>query len=153
MGAAYFYHLTRQSLDEALPMLLSRSLQNGWRVTVRGMRAPMLEHLDQRLWQRGRPEDFLPHGMAGGEHDARQPILLTTGAGVPNDAQCLMAVDAADVSVDEVNGLERVCIIFDGNDHDQLTHARGQWKALTDSGCSAQYWSQEGGGWQKKAEK
>ena len=30
--------------------------------------------------------------------------------------------------------------------------ARGQWKALTGAGLSAQYWSEESGRWQKKAE-
>ena len=32
-------------------------------------------------------------------------------------------------------------------------HARVQWKTLTDAGCSAQYWSEESGRWEKKAEK
>ncbi|MCW8843703.1 MAG: DNA polymerase III subunit chi, partial [Rhodobacteraceae bacterium] len=30
---------------------------------------------------------------------------------------------------------------------------RGQWKSLTDAGCAAQYWSEESGRWEKKAEK
>ena len=152
MGAAFFYHLTRSSLDEALSLLIDRSLGNGWRVAVRGTEAGRLEWLDQKLWM-GPEEQFLPHGMAGGAHDALQPVLLTTGAERPNDAACLMAIDRADVAPDEVNMLDRVCIVFDGYDHDQLTHARGQWKSLTEAGCSAQYWSEESGRWEKKAEK
>ena len=31
MGAAYFYHLTRQPLEATLPMLLEKSLGAGWR--------------------------------------------------------------------------------------------------------------------------
>jgi DNA polymerase-3 subunit chi len=46
--------------------------------------------------------------------------------------------------------LERVCILFDGNDEAALQVARGQWKALTDAVCEAQYWSQEGGSWAMK---
>jgi DNA polymerase-3 subunit chi len=30
--------------------------------------------------------------------------------------------------------------------------ARVQWKALTGAGCAAQYWSEESGNWEKKAE-
>ena len=41
----------------------------------------------------------------------------------------------------------------DGNDPAALDIARGQWKALTDAGCAAQYWSEESGRWEKKAEK
>ena len=99
------------------------------------------------------PEDqFLPHGRAGGEHDADQPVLLTTQADLPNGAACVMAVDGADVSPEEVSALQRVCILFDGNDPGAVQVARGQWKALTDAGCAAQYWSQESGSWAKKAE-
>jgi DNA polymerase-3 subunit chi len=48
--------------------------------------------------------------------------------------------------------MARVCILFDGNDDAALDTARGQWKALTRAGCSAQYWSEESGRWEKKAE-
>ena len=111
-----------------------------------------LGQLDQRLWL-GPEEGFLPHGLAGGLHDAEQPVLLTSGGEAPNGAVCVMAVESADVSAEEVKGLERVCVIFDGADQAALDHARGQWKALTDAGCEAQYWAQDGGRWVKKAEK
>jgi DNA polymerase-3 subunit chi len=46
-----------------------------------------------------------------------------------------------------------VCILFDGLDGEALSHARGQWKALTDAGCAARYWSEESGKWEEKATK
>ena len=79
--------------------------------------------------------------------------LLTTQTTAANDVTCVLAVDGADVSVEEVNKMERVSILFDGNDETALTRAREQWKALTEAGCSAQYWSQESGNWEKKAER
>lgn len=151
MGDAFFYHLTRSPLEATLPTLLAKSLQAGWHVVVRGREPGRLDWLDQKLWA-GPDEGFLPHGVAGGKHDALQPILLTTGAEMPNGAQCLMAVDGAGVEPAECGGLERVCILFDGNDPAAVEHARGQWKALTGAGVAAQYWSEEGGRWQKKAE-
>lgn len=150
MGAAFFYHLTRRPLEATLPMLLDKALGAGWRVAVRGTDAGRLDWLDQRLWL-GPEEGFLPHGLAGGPHDADQPVLLTTGAAA-NTPDCVMSVDGADVSPDEVQALARVCILFDGNDDAALHHARGQWKTLTEAGCSAQYWSEESGRWEKKAE-
>jgi DNA polymerase-3 subunit chi len=152
MGAAYFYQLTETPLEAALPQLLARALGAGWRIAVRGQSVAFLEGLDQRLWL-GPEEGFLPHGIAGGAHDAEQPVLLTTSQEAPNGAVCVMAVEAADVTADEAKALERVCVILDGADQAALDHARGQWKALTDAGCEAQYWAQDGGRWVKKAEK
>jgi len=151
MGAAYFYHLTRRPLHETLPALLDKALAAGWPVAVRGRDAALLDRLDEQLWLS--PEDgFLPHGRAGGPHDAAQPVLLTTGPAHPNGARCVMSVDGADVTPDEVQRLDRVCILFDGNDEAALQTARGQWKALTGAGCAAQYWSEASGKWEKKAE-
>ncbi|KMW56236.1 DNA polymerase III chi subunit [Candidatus Rhodobacter oscarellae] len=150
MGAAYFYHLTRQPLEAVLPMLLGKARQAGWAVVVRGADEKRLDWLDEKLWL-GPDEGFLPHGRAGGPHDADQPILLTSGVG-GNDPGCVMSVDGAAVAPEEVNALERVCILFDGNDPAAVDHARGQWKALTGAGCAAQYWSQESGSWQMKAQ-
>ena len=152
MGAAYFYHLTRRPLEAALPQLLEKALAAGWRVAVRGRDRPRLDWLDETLWL-GAQEGFLPHRLAGGPHDALQPVLLTEGRDAPNGAVCVMAVDGAEVTPEEVRALERVCILFDGADPEALAVARAQWKRLTDAGCPAQYWSEESGRWQKKAER
>ncbi|MDX2483311.1 MAG: DNA polymerase III subunit chi [Pseudodonghicola sp.] len=153
MGAAYFYHLTRRPLEQTLPLLLDKARAVGWRIVVRGSDAGRLDWLDEKLWQQGAEDGFLPHGRAGGPHDADQPILLTTTAESPNTPACLMTVDGAEVTPEEVKSLERVCILFDGFDPEALNRARGQWKTLTTAGCSAQYWSEESGRWEKKAEK
>ncbi len=151
MGAAYFYHLTRQPLEATLPQLLSRALGQGWRVVVRGQDVGRMDWLDQKLWL-GPDDGFLPHGVEGGPHDVLQPVLLSSGTDLPANTACLMSVDGADITPDEVNALDRVCILFDGHDQMALSHARGQWKSLTGAGCSAQYWSEESGRWEKKAE-
>lgn len=152
MGAAYFYHLTRRPLEETLPVLLDKARGAGWRIAVRGRDPERMAWLDDRLWV-GPEESFLAHGLAGGPHDALQPILLTAGPDAANGPECVMAVDGAAVSAEEVQALNRVCILFDGTDPEAVQHARTQWKALTDAGCSAQYWSEESGRWEKKAEK
>jgi len=151
MGAAFFYHLTRGPLEATLPMLLRKALAAGWRVTVRGGDAERVAWLDEKLWLAGEGE-FLPHGTAGGAFDADQPVLLTTSREVPNGAACLMAIDGAEVAPGEVAAMERVCILFDGNDPLAVDRARDQWKALTGAGCAAAYWSEESGRWEKKAE-
>lgn len=151
MGAALFYHLTQRPLEVTLPALLEKALGAGWRVAVRGTSPERLRWLDDRLWLGGE-DKFLPHGLAGGEFDADQPVLLTVDAETPNGAACLMAVDGAEISPQEASEMERVCILFDGNDEASVTRARGQWKALTGAGIPAQYWSEDSGRWEKKAE-
>ncbi len=151
MGAAYFYHLTGRPLEETLPVLLDKARGAGWRIAVRGGDPDRLAWLDDQLWK-GAADSFLPHGMAGGPHDALQPILLTASSEAANDPACVMTVDGAAISAEEVGRLERVCILFDGLDPAAVQQARVQWKTLTGAGCSAQYWSEESGKWQKKAE-
>jgi len=151
VGAVYFYHLTRRPLEAVLSMPLERAMQAGWRVAVRGPDAARLASLDEKLWQ-GPEDQFLPHGLAGGPHDAMQPVLLTTGAVAANEPACVMCIDGAEVDAPEVQALERVCVVFDGRDDAAVQRARAQWKTLTDGGCAAQYWSEDSGKWEKKAE-
>ncbi len=149
-GEVFFYHMTLTPLEATLPVLLTRSLQNGWRVVVRGTRDQTLTALDENLWLT--PQDgFLPHGMSGGPHDADQPVLLTTTTDIPNAANTLIAIDGAAVSAEEMTSLDRVSILFDGTDANAVAHARNQWKAVRAAGCTAKYWSQESGRWEEKA--
>ena len=152
MGAVYFYHLTRKPLEATLPLLLGKAHGAGWRCLVVGRDQQRLEALDKQLWQ-GDETAFLAHGLAGGAHDNDQPILLGTDHATPNKAVCAMCIEGADVTADQVKTYERTCILFDGNDESQVQAARVQWKALTDAGCAAQYWSEESGNWQMKAKK
>jgi DNA polymerase-3 subunit chi len=151
MGAAFFYHLSRQPLEQTLPVLVAKSLQAGWTVAIRGTDPARMAWLDDRLWL-GADDGFLPHGLEGGPHDADQPVLLSTGTGATPDRQCLMAIDGAPVAAAEVAAMEKVCILFDGHDQAALARARIQWQELKAAGCAAQYWSEQSGRWEKKAE-
>ncbi len=148
MGNALFYHLTRSPAEGLLPVLIGKSLQAGWRVELRGTAADRMARLDERLWL---GDGFMPHGVAGGPHDPRQPVLLTVaGQMAENNPSCLMALDGAAVSGTECAGLQRACILFDGNDPAATERARDQWRELTSAGVTAEYWSESDGGWQKK---
>ena len=146
-----FYHLTRSPVEETAALLMGKALAAGWRVMLRGTNPARLLALDEQLWQ-GPEESFLPHGMAGGAQDADQPVLLGTGP-ITNAARALLLIDGAEPSAQEVQTLERVWILFDGNDEAALHHARSQWKTLTAGGQHAQYWSEETGRWQMKTER
>ncbi len=151
MGIVMFYHLTRSTAEQTARTLVERAVTQGWRVMIRSPDAVSLDQLDARFWLV--PEDgFLPHGQAGGPHDADQPVLLGPGPAT-NGAKALVLLDGADVSDDEARAMERVWIIFDGADTPRLTQAREMWKRITAAGHPAQYWSEDSGRWEKKAEK
>lgn len=152
MAEVYFYHLTRSRLDQALPDLLEKVRAKPWRALVRGRDIEKLKHLDTALWQY-KEDSFLAHGLAGGKHDADQPVLLTDQTVNANNAEILLLTDGAKTTPEEVALYTRVCLMFDGNAEAELGSARADWKALTDAGVPAQYWAQEDGRWTKKAEK
>ena len=91
----WFYHLERTALDQALPELLEKTVQKGWRAIVRSTLAERIEHLDSWLWSY-RDDAFLAHGLADEPEAQRQPILLTTGDDNLNRADALFLIDGAE---------------------------------------------------------
>lgn len=144
----WFYHLERIGLDQALPELLEKTLQRGWKALVRSGAPERIEHLDGWLWAY-REDSFLPHGTADEPTAARQPILLTQGADNPNGADVVFLVDGAEPG--ELAGCQRCVVIFDGGDPEQLQAARGQFRAMRDAGHPVSYWRQGARGWEKQA--
>ena len=71
-------------------------------------------------------------------------MLLGQGA-IANGARGLVLLDGAEVQPDEVAGLERVWLLFDGADEAAVQAARAQWTRLTGWGMAAQYWSDDSG--------
>jgi DNA polymerase III subunit chi len=151
LGTVMFYHLTRSTPADTLSVNLPRALGQGWRVMIRGTDPAALDRLDGQLWLAGGDESFLPHGREGGAHDTDQPVLLGQGTAA-NGAKVLALVDGAEATDAEIAAMERVWVLFDGADEARLQAARAQWKAFTSAGHAAQYWSEEGGRWEKKAE-
>jgi DNA polymerase-3 subunit chi len=150
LGIVNFYQLTEHSMDQVIDMLVPKALDRGMRVMIRSPDRAALERQDTRLWLQ--PEDgFLPHGLEGGPHDRDQPVLLGAGA-VVNGAQAVFLMGAQAVDVAEAAGMQRVWLAFEGGDDAQVQAARVQWKAVTAAGLEAQYWNDESGRWEKKAE-
>ena len=148
-GELWFYHLERTTLADALPELLEKTLAKGWRALVRVGSEDRLKTLDADLWT-FRNDSFLPHGVAGGQDDARQPILLTTSEANTNQAQVLFTLDG--VMPDAPRAFERCAILFDGGDDTAVGAARDMWRKAKDDGLSIAYWKQSiEGQWEKKA--
>lgn len=144
-----FYHLTESKLEDALPPLLDKSVERGWRVAVQMREAARRDMLDGHLWT-FRDDSFLPHGTDEAETAEHQPVLLTTAQTNLNDATVRFIVDGAEPP--PLAPYDRVVFMFDGYDQEQLESARTQWKRLKGEGHNLTYWQQTPEGrWEKKA--
>ena len=150
MPEVVFYQLSGTTLDAALPDLLERSLDRGWRVIVRCGSEAGMAGLDTLLWTYS-DESFLPHGTAAARSADLQPVYLTVGDENPNRANILMLVDGARADVAEMAGFERTCLLFDGRDDRAVETARADWKAVRAAELPAKYWVREQGKWVQKA--
>lgn len=144
----WFYHLEHTGLDQALPELLEKTLQRGWKALVRSPLPERIDHLDSWLWSY-RDESFLPHAPASEPGAQRQPVLLTTDFENPNGADALFLVDGAEPGA--LDGYARCVVLFDGGDEAQLAAARAQWSRIKATGLPVSYWKQQARGWEKQA--
>ncbi len=148
MTEVRFYHLTRATLETALPMMLEKTLERGQRAVVRAGSEERVEALTAWLWTY-RDRSFLPHGSAKDGHAELQPVWLTDQDERPNGAQVLFLTDGA-VS-ERLDDYELCAVLFDGNDTAALAAAREQWRGLKDSTHDLTYWQQDAQGrWEKK---
>lgn len=128
---------------------MEKSVARGWKVILQFAADQARDQIDAHLWT-WREQSFLPHGVDGGEFDARQPILLTTGEENANGANIRFLCAGAELQ--DVSGYDRVVVMFDGHDNEQLDRARGQWRRLSGPEHQLTYWQQNGsGGWERKA--
>jgi DNA polymerase-3 subunit chi len=141
-----FYHLTRSTLEQALPRLLVRTLAAGQRALVLGKTAEGLDALSTSLWAQ---PHWLPHGSAAGGNADLQPIWLSTQPETPNGARYLFIVEQVDTG--PLGRFDRVFALFDGNDPAAVEAARERWRAAKAAGHTLAYWQQTETGWQKKA--
>lgn len=149
MSDVRFYHLTRTSLEAALPQMLERTLERGQRAVVMAGSEERVEALNAILWTY-RERSFLPHGSSRDGHPADQPVWLTALAENPNGAHVLFLTDGA--FRDGLEAFEICAVLFDGKDDTALESARRHWRGLKDIGHQLTYWQQdERGHWGKQA--
>ena len=148
MAEIRFYHLTRRTLEQALPQLLEKCLERGWRAVVLAASQARVEDLTRHLWTYS-DAGFLPHGDARDGNAERQPIWLTDVDEAPNGAQVLFLTDGATSA--RLGSFQLVCELFDGNDEEVVAAARERWRGYRAAGHALTYWQQsERGRWEEK---
>ncbi len=143
-----FYHLTRKSLEQALPELLEKCLQRGWRAVVMTGSEDRTAALNHYLWTYS-DRAFLPHGTAEDGDADRQPVWLTDRDENPNGANVLFLTDGAGSR--HVDGYTLVCELFDGKVEEAVRSARDRWRQYREAGHVLAYWQQsDTGRWEEK---
>ena len=141
-----FYQLGSTPLEQVIASIAQKLLGERKRLLVVADDQGLLGRLDRMLWDEG-PTSFLPHGLAGGSEDARQPILLGTQTDAPNLARNILIADGQ--WREAALTFERAFYLFDAA---TLEGARLAWKLLAGrEGVERRYWAQVDGRWTQQA--
>jgi len=141
-----FYQLGAIPLDHAIASLAGKLLKDSERLLIVSADNAQLARLDRILWDQG-PASFLPHGIAGGSDDSRQPVLLSTDADAANRARNLLIADGK--WREAALAFSRAFYLFDG---ETLEEARDAWRSLASRDqVERHYWANEDGRWTEKA--
>jgi len=141
-----FYQLGETAAEQVIASIAEKLIAGGDRLIVITENEVFLARLNRMLWEHT-PTSFLPHGLAGGPDDARQPILLSTSPDAPNLARNMLIADG--LWRESALTYDRSFFLFDSA---TLQGARDAWKGLAGrEGIERRYWAQEGGKWVQKA--
>jgi DNA polymerase-3 subunit chi len=128
MTEVRFYHLTRTSLEAALPVMLEKTLERGQRAVVIAGSDERVESLNAQL----------------------QPVWLTARDENPNGAEVLFLTDGA--TAQSLADYKLCAMLFDGGNDTAVQLARDQWRTLKEAGHEVTYWKQdETGRWAQQA--
>jgi DNA polymerase-3 subunit chi len=137
-----FYQLGGSSPDQIIASIAGKLLADDGRLLIVAEEEGLLARLDRALWDQGETS-FLPHGVAGGPDDARQPILLSTSPDAPNLARNMLIADGE--WREAALTYDRAFYLFDAA---TLEGARLAWKLLSGrEGVERRYWAQQDGKW------
>jgi DNA polymerase III subunit chi len=141
-----FYQLGGSAPEQVIASISEKVLASDGRLLIVAEDEPFLARLDRMLWGAG-PTSFLPHAVAGGTDDARQPVLLSTSPDAPNNARNMLIADGQ--WRDAALTYDRSFYLFDAS---TLEGARLAWKLLAGrEGVERRYWAQVDGRWKQQS--
>jgi len=128
-----FYQLGASALEQVVGSIAEKVLTSDGRLLIVAEDEPLLARLDRMLWDLG-ATSFLPHALAGGADDARQPRNMLIADGQWRDSALTY---------------DRSFFLFDAS---TLEGARLAWKLLAGrDGVERRYWAQVDGRWTQQA--
>lgn len=144
-----FWLLSRDPAERVVAMIAERVLAGGERALVVAADMAQREEIGQALWG-AKAEAFLANGQAGGDHDARQPILLSDTCEPANRASaCILADGQWRPETLEQDRFERVFLLFG---EDRREAARNAWRDVSaKDDLERSFYEQREGRWVKVA--
>lgn len=141
-----FYQLGQTPHEQVIASIAEKLLAQDSRLLIVAEDEALLARLDRMLWDQG-ATSFLPHALAGGADDARQPILLSVSSDAPNLARNILIADGE--WREAALTYDRAFYLFDGS---TLETARLSWKLLSGrEGVERRYWAQsDAGRWKQQ---
>jgi DNA polymerase-3 subunit chi len=141
-----FYQLGASAPEQVIAGIAEKVLASDGRLLVVAADEGFLARLDRLLWDEG-ATSFLPHGIAGGPDDARQPVLLSTSVDAPNQARNMLIADGE---------WREAALTYDRSFYlfapAAVEGARLAWKLLAGrEGVERRYWAQIDGRWKQQA--
>ena len=141
-----FYQLGAASLEQVIASLSEKLVEQGERLIIVAADEASLARLDRLLWDQG-AASFIPHAVAGGSEDARQPILLSTTADAAKRARNLLIGDGT--WRESALAFHRAFYLFDST---TLEEARSAWRSLAARDeVERHYWANDNGRWVEKS--
>lgn len=137
-----FYQLSRDPVEQVLPAIAQRLIDEQQRLLVVDSREGALARLSRALWD-CKPESFIAHGLEGQGNEALQPVLLATESTPANLATNIALTDGD--WREQALAFERAFYFFDDA---TISVARECWRALKGrEGVEPRFWRQEGRKW------
>lgn len=138
-----FYQLLKTPLEKALPKLIEKIYESGYKVLIVCDSLERVQSLNSLLWTFSQSA-FIPHGYEG--DPTRQPIWLSTELENVNSANLAIITNGITVNKNE---FEKILDIFDGNEETSLVNARIRYQQYKERGHNMAFWRQnETGAWE-----
>jgi DNA polymerase III subunit chi len=142
-----FYQLLKTPLDKALPRLLDKAYEAGFRCLVVCDSPERRDALNGSLWT-FTPSAFLPHGCDG--DPMRHPIWLSLDSKNSNQSTLIAVTNG--IVPDNLREFTRCLDLFDGHDPIATQQARERYKSYAKDGHNLTFWQQtDQGTWSKAA--
>ena len=143
-----FWLLSRDPAERVVAMIAEKVLAGCERALVVSEDDAQHVAIGHALWEAS--QAFLAHGASGGEHDARQPILLSDTCDAPNSASaCILADGKWRPETLDSGSFDRVFLLF-GEDGREA--ARTAWREVSArDNLERSFYEQRDGRWMKVA--
>ncbi|MBF0159031.1 MAG: DNA polymerase III subunit chi, partial [Magnetococcales bacterium] len=131
------------SWEESLVAISDKIYQRQLRLLIVAETEALARQLDDLLWRQPH-NGFLPHGLCGGRHDRRQPILIGTSVNDSNGATHL--ISAVTQPIDAPDRFDMLLDFVHPNDAEQMQQSRQRYRYYRQQGYVMEYWRQDDSG-------